>query len=72
VTAGRHRRGDHRDRPGHYEVRENYSNVRGVLAVVWVEPGQPPSIVFTVGADRLPLLARALNEHLAGDPSRDV
>jgi hypothetical protein len=64
--AGRHRRGDHRDRPGHYEVRENHSRVRGVLAVVWIEAGQAPAIVFTIGADRLPLLAEALAGYLAG------
>ena len=66
--AGRHRRGDHRDRPGHYEVRENHSGVRGVLAVLWIEPGQPPAIVFTIGADRLPALAEALNAYLAAAP----
>jgi hypothetical protein len=63
-VAGRHRRGDHRDRQGHYEIRENHARVRGVLAVVWIEPGQAPAIVFTIGADRLPLLAEALNSHL--------
>jgi hypothetical protein len=53
---------------GHYEVRENHSNVRGVLAVLWVQPGQPPSIMFTISAERLPLLAAALARYLAGGP----
>jgi hypothetical protein len=51
---------------GHYEVRENYSNVQGVLAVLWVQPGQLPMVMFTVSAERLPLLAAALNAYLAG------
>jgi hypothetical protein len=55
---------------GHYEVRENHSNVPGVLAVLWVQPGQLPMVMFTVSAERLPLLAAALNAYLAGNPER--
>ena len=63
--AGRHRRGDHRDRQGHYEVRPGPA---GLKSIVWIEPGQPPLLMVNIGADRLPLLAEALNTHLAADP----
>ena len=62
--AGRHRRGDHRDRQGHYEVRPGPA---GLKAIVWIgEPGQPPLLMTTIAADRLPLLAEALAGYLAG------
>ena len=60
--AGRHRRGDHRDQQGHYEVRPGPA---GLKAIVWIEPGQPPLLMTTIAPDRLPLLAEALNSHLA-------
>jgi hypothetical protein len=64
-VAGRHRRGDQRDRPGRYEVRPGPA---GLKVIVWVEPGKPPLTMTTIAAGRLPLLAEALNEHLAGNP----
>ena len=53
---------------GRYEVRESHSRVPGVLAVVWVGDELPASIVFTIAAERLPLLADALNRYLADNP----
>ncbi len=64
--AGRHRRGDHRDRQGHYEVRPGPA---GLKSIVWIEPGKPPLIMTTIAPERLPLLAAALNGHLGGDPA---
>ena len=47
---------------GRYEVRDYQGG--GLKVIVWVEPGKPPLIMTTIAADRLPLLAQALNEHL--------
>jgi hypothetical protein len=58
---GRHRRGDLGHRPGHYEVRPGPA---GLKAIVWVEPGQPPLVMTTIAAERLPLLAEALAAYL--------
>jgi hypothetical protein len=54
---------------GHYEVRDHTVNRATVLAVWWVspEPGTT-GIVFTIDHERLPLLAEALAEYLAGHP----
>jgi hypothetical protein len=66
---GRHRLGDHRDRPGHYEVRsETRVGVR-LCVLYWCEPGQPAMLFTTISPDRLPLLAEALNAYLAGGPA---
>jgi len=64
--AGRHRRGDHRDPQGRYEVRPGPAGLR---AIVWIEPGQPPLLMTTIAAGRIALLAEALNMYLSGDPS---
>jgi hypothetical protein len=51
-----------REEQGHYEVREG----PGLLVIVWCEPGHPSLVMTTIAAGRLPALAKALNEHLAG------
>jgi hypothetical protein len=61
--AGRHRRGDHRDPQGRYEVRPGPA---GLKAIVWIEPGRLALLMTTIAPDRLPLLAEALNDHLRG------
>lgn len=60
--AGRHRRGDHRDRPGRYEVRPGPA---GLKSIVWIGP-DGPLLMTTISADRIPLLAEALAAYLAG------
>jgi hypothetical protein len=52
--------------PGHYEVHDYPAAGHSLKALVWIEPGRPPLIMTTIAPDRLPLLAAALNEHLAG------
>ena len=64
--TGRHRRGDHRDRPGYYEVRPGPT---GLKAIVWIEPGKPALVMTTIHPTRLALLAEALNMYLSGDPA---
>jgi hypothetical protein len=54
---------------GRYEIREGHCRVPGVLAVVWTAPGEPPLVVFTIGAEALPALAEVLTEYLAGNPA---
>jgi hypothetical protein len=61
--TGRHRRGGHADRPGRYEVRPGPA---GLKSIVWVEAGQPPLLMTTIAADRIPLLARALDDYVGG------
>lgn len=66
--AGRHRRGDHRDRPGHYEIRDHPS-LAGLVVIWWCPAaGVPGPTNMTLGAERVPLLAEALNAYLAGGP----
>ena len=60
---GRHRRGDQGHRPGRYEVRPGPA---GLKAIVWIEAGQPPLLMTTIAAERLPLLAEALTAYLHG------
>ncbi len=45
----------------HYEVRPGPGSLK---AIVWIEPGKPALLMTTIAADRLPLLAEALNDHL--------
>ena len=52
---------------GRYEVRDYSAAGHGLKAIVWCEPGKPPLIMTTIAPERLPLLAAALNEHLAGE-----
>ena len=61
--------GTERDRSGagRYEVHDYQGG--GLKVIVWVEPGQPPLIMTSIAAGRLPLLAEALNEHLARNPA---
>ena len=59
--AGRHRRGDHRDRQGHYEVRPGPAGLKAI-----VDRAGPPALVMTTIAPAAPLLAEALNDHLRG------
>ena len=49
---------------GRYEVRD-YQGGR-LKVIVWVEPGKPELVMTTISAERIPALAKALNEHLAG------
>ena len=54
---------------GHYEVRSETRVGVQLCALYWCEPGQRAMPFFTISPDRLPLLAAALNEHLAGGPA---
>jgi hypothetical protein len=69
--AGRAARGDvgHMEPPkqGRYEVRDYQGG--GLKVIVWCEPGRPELVMTTIAAARLPALAEALNEHLAGGPA---
>jgi hypothetical protein len=53
---------------GHYEVRTERRGRIGLemAVIIWHPPGEPPIRVTAMVPDRLPLLAKALNEHLAG------
>ena len=53
-----------REETGHYEVRD-YQGGR-LKVIVWCEPGKPDLVMTTIAAGRLPALAQALDEHLAG------
>jgi len=54
---------------GHYEVHEYPAAGHALKALVWVEPGRVPLVMTTIAPERLPLLADALNRHLAdGSP----
>jgi hypothetical protein len=58
-------------RAGHYEVRRETRLGVPMANIVWVpEDGSSAIPVTTMAPDRLPLLAEALNEHLAGDTPR--
>jgi hypothetical protein len=57
---------------GHYEVRPHDvrgNPAHGVLAVWWVSGQAPPSLMFAIAEDRLPLLGEAIARHLAGGPA---
>jgi hypothetical protein len=49
---------------GHYEVRDHMA--AGVLALYWIEPLGRDALITTFGAERLPLLSRAINKYLSG------
>ena len=51
------------DSSGHYEVRDHPS-IAGLLTICWCPDGRPRSVMVTIGADRLPRLAEALNDYL--------
>jgi hypothetical protein len=52
---------------GRYEVRDYQGG--GLKVIVWAEPGKVPLVMTTIAADRLPLLAEALDTALADDPA---
>lgn len=56
---------------GHYDVRP-HATIKGLLSVVWIEPGASAAPVLNVGPERLPLVAKALNHYLAGHPALTV
>jgi hypothetical protein len=49
-----------------YEVRPH--QVNGLVTLTWLNPGEIPTNVLTLGEDRLPLVARALAEYMATHP----
>jgi hypothetical protein len=55
---------------GHYEVHDYPAAGHGLKVIVWAEPGRVPLVMTTITPERLPLLADALNKHLAGQPGR--
>lgn len=49
-----------------YEVRRETRLGVPVLAIYWIGPGgEPPMLLTTIAAERLPLLAEALNKYLS-------
>jgi len=52
--------------PGRYEVRVETRVGVQVTAVYWLAPGEPPSLIFVLAHDRVPLLAEALAAYLGG------
>ncbi len=47
---------------GHYEVRPGPGSLK---SIVWIaEPGSAALLMTTISAERVPLLAEALNRHL--------
>lgn len=52
---------------GHYEVRQ-HATVKGLLSIVWIEPGQAPGSVLNLAPERLPLVAKGLNDYLTRNP----
>ena len=57
--------------PGRYELRPLTRSGVDLVQVVWLGAGERvPIVAMEVVPDRLPLLAEALNEHLAGDTPR--
>jgi hypothetical protein len=52
---------------GYYEVRTH--QVDGVLGVFWVEqPGSSGTLHMVLGAERMPLLAKAVSSYMARAP----
>ena len=53
---------------GRYEARDVTRLGVPLVECVWIPQGGPPgAALFAVAADRIPLVADALNEYLAGD-----
>lgn len=58
---------------GRYEVRREVRLGVPVLAIYWVTPGEPPTLLAAVGTEaRLRLLAEALDGYLRGQPDQRV
>lgn len=52
--------------PGRYEVRDHPS-LHGLVVIWWLPEDGPPSATnMTLGAERVPLLAEALDAYLRG------
>jgi hypothetical protein len=55
---------------GRYELRPERRMGVELVGIWWCPPGEPPIRVTEMVPERLPLLAEALNSHLADDPAR--
>ena len=54
-------------RTGHFEIRELTRMGVELAGIWWCPPGEPPIKVAEMVPERLPLLAEALAEYLAGE-----